>query len=124
MIEYPQALKVHKKSAELQFQLAKPKKVDEGGRSVNKLGCVFLEVAKAKEDGSDRMDWENKITIAQQVLWGSFNSNWPTKRCCKNRFLVHTRDLKKSRFFGAIDMNRPFSEPFVILGPVLGRITS
>ena len=59
-IKYPQPLKFHKKSAQLQVDLKRPEE-DEGGRT--KPGCLFLALAKAKEDGSDRMDWDNKINI-------------------------------------------------------------
>jgi len=41
----------------------RPKEVEEDGRKITKSGCVFLEIAKAKNDGTDRMDWENKIIM-------------------------------------------------------------
>lgn len=59
-IRYPQPLKFHKKSAQVQFDLVRPKE-DESGRT--KAGCLFMALAKAKQDGSDRMDWDNKINI-------------------------------------------------------------
>lgn len=59
-IKYPQALKFHKKTAQLQVDLVKPKE-DENGRI--KSGCLFMALAKAKADNPDRMDWDNKINI-------------------------------------------------------------
>lgn len=62
---YPTAIKFHKKSVEMQFALKKPEVV-EGGSSAGrrtKPGCVFLEIAKAKEDNSGTMDWANKIIM-------------------------------------------------------------
>lgn len=59
-IKYPQPLKFHKKKAQLQIDLKRPEE-DDNGRL--KPGCLFLALAKAKEDGSDRMDWDNKINI-------------------------------------------------------------
>jgi len=63
-IRYPQPLKFHKKIAQLQVDLVRPKEEEsEGNRPRIKDGCLFLALAKAKQDGSDRMDWENKINI-------------------------------------------------------------
>lgn len=59
-IKYPQPLKFHKKVAQLQVDLVRPKE-DEGGRL--KDGCLFLSMAKAKGDDSGRMDWDNKINM-------------------------------------------------------------
>jgi hypothetical protein len=59
-IKYPQPLKFHKKVAQLQVDLVRPKE-DENGRL--KDGCLFLSVAKAKGDDSGRMDWDNKINM-------------------------------------------------------------
>lgn len=59
-IRYPQPLKFHKKTAQLQVDLVKPKE-DDGGRI--KSGCLFLALAKAKGDGTEQMDWANKINI-------------------------------------------------------------
>ena len=75
MVKYPQALKIHKKTAELQFNLKKPEDTQEAERTRTKMGCIFLDIAKPKGDGTDKMDWANKITmkldtrdIAQIVL--------------------------------------------------------
>jgi len=64
-IQYPQAIKFHKKTAQLQFDLVRPKEEDNAtnGRKRIKDGCIFLSLAKAKQDGSDRMDWDNKINL-------------------------------------------------------------
>lgn len=62
-IRYPQPLKFHKKTAQLQIDLVRPKEEEVDGRSRVKEGCLFLSLAKAKQDGSDRMDWDNKINM-------------------------------------------------------------
>lgn len=64
-IQYPQPLKFHKKVAQLQIDLVRPKQEEGGaeGRARIKDGCLFLSMAKAKGDGSDRMDWANKINM-------------------------------------------------------------
>lgn len=59
-IKYPQPLKFHKKTAQLQVDLVRPKE-DDNGRI--KSGCLFLSLAKALDDNSGRMDWDNKINM-------------------------------------------------------------
>jgi hypothetical protein len=65
MVRYPQSLKIHKKLAELQINLLKAKDVEDPSTSKVKTeaGCLFLDIAKPLGNGSDRMDWENKITM-------------------------------------------------------------
>ncbi len=63
MIKYPQALKFHKKSAEMQLNLLRPKDVEEGEKVRTESGCIFLDIAKPKGDGTSHMDWANKITM-------------------------------------------------------------
>ena len=62
-IRFPQPLKFHKKVAQLQLDLVRPKEEEVDGRTRVKEGCLFLAIAKAKQDGSERMDWENKINM-------------------------------------------------------------
>lgn len=64
MIMYPQPVKFHKKTAQLQVDLARPKEeqTPDGKTRVN-TGCVFFTLAKALSDGSDRMDWNNKLLM-------------------------------------------------------------
>jgi hypothetical protein len=62
-IKFPQPLKFHKKTAQLQIDLVRPKEEEVEGKVRVKDGCLFLSLAKAKEDGSDRMDWDNKINM-------------------------------------------------------------
>lgn len=56
---FPEPVKFHKRSSQLQVHLKKPyvKEGDEISR-----GCLFFEIANAVE-GSDRMDWDNKINM-------------------------------------------------------------
>lgn len=56
---YPEPVKFHKRSSQLQVQLKKPSVSD-----TNEImrGCMFFEIANAKE-GTDRMDWDNKINM-------------------------------------------------------------
>ena len=64
MIKYPQPVKFHKKSAQLQVDLSRPKEEQtQDGKTRATSGCVFFTIAKALGDGSDRMDWNNKILM-------------------------------------------------------------
>jgi len=56
---YPEPVKFHKKSSQLQVQLKRPS-VGDDGKILR--GCMFFEIARAKE-GTDRMDWDNKINM-------------------------------------------------------------
>ena len=56
---YPEPVKFHKKTSQLQVQLKRPS-VKDDGEIVR--GCMFFEIAKPK-DGSDKMDWDNKINM-------------------------------------------------------------
>ena len=58
MTIYPESVKFHKKAAQMQVHLKKPSFKD--GESVR--GAMFFEIAKAI-DNSDKMDWDNKITM-------------------------------------------------------------
>lgn len=65
MFKFPQAIKFHKKVAQLQIDL-KPcsEKLDPAsGKTRVEEGCLFFSIAKAKTDGSDKMDWDNKINM-------------------------------------------------------------
>ena len=57
--KYATPLKFHKKVAQLQIDLAKPK--EEEGKT--KEGCLFISLAKALDDNTGRMDWDNKINM-------------------------------------------------------------
>ena len=65
MITYPRSVKIHKKSAELQFSLMRPKDIkDETGKvKSSETGCIFLEIAKPKNDGTEYMDWDNGLRM-------------------------------------------------------------
>lgn len=67
MIKYPQPIKFHKKVAQLQLDLKRPEQKEEGGRTKITTGCVFFTLARALDDGSDRMDWDNKILMKIDV---------------------------------------------------------
>lgn len=56
---FPEPVKFHKKSSQLQIHLKKPftTQADEIVR-----GCLFFEIARAIPD-SDKMDWANKINM-------------------------------------------------------------
>lgn len=56
---YPEPVKFHKRTSQLQVQLKKPG-TDNNGQIVR--GCMFFEIANAIE-GSDKMDWNNKINM-------------------------------------------------------------
>lgn len=62
-IKYPQPLKFHKKVAQLQIDLVRPKEEERDGKTRIKDGCLFLSLAKAKDDNSGYMDWDNKINM-------------------------------------------------------------
>ena len=63
-ITYPQPLKFHKKVAQLQADLVRPKEeTDEQGKKRIKDGCIFLSLAKALGDNSGRMDWTNQLRM-------------------------------------------------------------
>lgn len=47
----------------MQLNLLRPQDVEENGAVKTKPGCIFLDIAKPKNDGSERMDWDNKITM-------------------------------------------------------------
>lgn len=64
MITYPQALKFHKRTAQLQLDMNRPaEEVAENGKKRIKDGCLFLSLAKALGDDSGRMDWTNKLNM-------------------------------------------------------------
>jgi threonine synthase len=56
---YPEPVKFHKRSSQLQVQLKRPS-VSDSNEIIR--GCMFFEIANAKE-GTDRMDWDNKINM-------------------------------------------------------------
>lgn len=65
MFKYPQALKLHKKTAQLQIDL-KPAREEQdptSGKMRVEEGCVFFSLAKALDDQSGKMDWNNKILM-------------------------------------------------------------
>lgn len=65
MFKYPQALKIHKKTAQLQLDLKPAKEVldSASGKTRVEEGCVFFSLAKALDDQSGKMDWNNKILM-------------------------------------------------------------
>jgi hypothetical protein len=83
-ISYPQPLKFHKKIAQLQVDLVKPKEEMEGEKRRVKEGCLFLSLAKPLGD-TGRMDWANKINMKLDavdlvnVLTGMKMKNFPIK---------------------------------------------
>jgi hypothetical protein len=62
-IKYPQPIKFHKKTAQLQVDLARPKEEQQGDRTRVSTGCVFFTLARALDDNSGKMDWNNKILM-------------------------------------------------------------
>ena len=63
MIKFPKTYRVHKKQAELQLSLSRPKDTEVDGKTVSEAGCLFLEIAKPLGEGTNKMDWENKLTM-------------------------------------------------------------
>ena len=64
MFKYPQPVKFHKKTAQLQVDLKPAKEVQiDGGRLKVEEGCLFFSLAKALDDNSGKMDWNNKILM-------------------------------------------------------------
>jgi hypothetical protein len=65
MFKYPQPVKFHKKTAQFQVDLKPAREIaDEStGKLKVEEGCIFFSLAKALEDGSGRMDWNNKILM-------------------------------------------------------------
>ena len=55
---YSEPVKFHKKTAQMQIHIKKPSVKNEQ----IERGAIFFEIARAKE-GTDKMDWENKITM-------------------------------------------------------------
>jgi len=64
MFKYPQPVKFHKKTAQLQIDLKPAREnLDESGKTKVEEGCVFFSLAKALDDNSGKMDWNNKILM-------------------------------------------------------------
>lgn len=75
VLRYPEGVKFHKKTAELQAKISFPEANEKG--SVEKKGALFFELAKAiPGDADGRMDWSNKIIMKiglndiGQILYG------------------------------------------------------
>jgi hypothetical protein len=63
-VTYPQNLKFHKKVAQLQIDLFKARDEEtSAGKITSKEGAVFFAIAKSLGPDTDRMDWDNKITM-------------------------------------------------------------
>lgn len=64
MFKYPQPVKFHKKTAQLQVDLkpAREEQLPDGKVKVEE-GCLFFSLAKALDDNSGKMDWNNKILM-------------------------------------------------------------
>jgi len=63
-ITYPQPIKFHKKVAQLQVDLIRPKeeKTPDGKSKISE-GCLMLSIAREMGDGSGRMNWNDKILL-------------------------------------------------------------
>lgn len=59
---YPEPVKFHKRTSQLQVHLKKPYTKVVNDREEISRGCLFFEIANAVA-GSDRMDWDNKINM-------------------------------------------------------------
>lgn len=101
MIKYPQPIKFHKKSAQLQVDLARPKEeqTPEGKTRVNP-GCVFFTLARALGDDSGRMDWQNKIlmkidhTDIAKIITGTRTQKFPVDIYHKSESTGNSSSLK------------------------------
>ena len=78
--KFPHSLKLHKKTAQLQFDLT-PAHATENG--VQEIGYIFAEIAKAANADGSKMDWKNSLkfklgpadiakiaTTFRMSLWG------------------------------------------------------
>ena len=68
-MRYPIPLKLHKKSSQLQLDLFKPsyEAGDQNKKPKINKGAVMLSMALPLNDGTDRMDWKNKVTMSLSV---------------------------------------------------------
>lgn len=85
-IRYPQPMKFHKKIAQLQVDLVRPKEeVSDNNKARITEGCLLISIARALDDNSGKMDWANKIlmklnsTDVVNILCGMRTKQFPIK---------------------------------------------
>ena len=117
-ISYPQPLKFHKKIAQLQIDLVRPKEEMEGDRKRVKEGCLFLSLAKPLGD-TGRMDWANKINMKDKTIIGT-TYFLVTKKNPRLRHIkaaaIDIRDMDSNKLYMTVLMyNRPTTRIYLLL---------